>query len=209
MTQNQLTYWRDRESQRSNLANETQQRLNYYETQRHNRELEKLESEKRKIEQQNANTSRFSAKVSDKLANQNYIIQSASNAEQRRSNQYNELLKKMGLLQSQYEATTNRQRQLEEQRKNNMSASIQLSTLSEQSRANQARESENMRSNLMNESIRRKQQDIDRMTFAETRRHNVQSEKNQVLQAQYNLVGSLSNAIGRTITSLNRKGGTK
>lgn len=213
MTKNQLSYWQNEETKRSNVSREIETRranqaaerqnyLNYVEAVRHNKEMEKLENQKNTLQKYANQTNRTS------VAN-NYMIGATNARENVRSNRSNETLIRYQNITARQNAITSRLNYLNEQTRVNEQNRISLLNLAEIQRSNQAREQEILRSNVANESIRKRQNYIASQTLAEQKRHNVVSEKNQVLQAQYALVGSLSNAIGRTANSLlTKKGAT-
>lgn len=200
MTNLQLTYWRDQEQQRANLAREA-------ETERSNKanEAENYRSNTAReyeTNRHNVQTEILGTKQYNELVRHN----SAVEQEQRRTNLANESINqsKVGLgyaqLSYNYDQLGYNYANLSElQNHNRATENISYSQMMETNR-----------SNLANEQIKQTQntnQFVNNSTInSETARHNKAVEANQVYSTKMSLLGNLSNIIGRVGAAVVTKG---
>lgn len=221
MTSNQIQYWRnvetersnrtneqethrsnvvrERETMRSNLAKEFETNRHNVETERHNRNL-LLESRAQfkasnelgwyqAHEQNRANVARESENTRHNMATE--AAQSVANQNARYQAELNAKINQTRASTAQYMAETNRMGILEGVRHNTAMEGLSLLTTKEQKRSNMAREDENRRHNIAQESLSNRNLELDRQRLAESVRHNTATENLGMVHAVSELTTTL------------------
>lgn len=224
MTSDQINYWRYKEDQRSNLANEKETNRHNVstenETNRHNVTTEK------ETKRHNIRTEFLTSMSIIETRRHNMVteLQNASaQLEIQRANRAQEALARDRNIISMSQIGLGYAQLNETKRANLMNEALKLGSLNETIRSNQAREfntraqftsqlSETHRANLAQEALAAQRNSISRMQAAtdalrltETQRHNRQSELNERRGQNYQLIGTMMRSASSMIASSGKR----
>lgn len=200
MTKNQIEYWKNVETERTNRAQEL-------ENQRHNEKMESLKAAELKqnktLRQKELNQNKLLASLSNQLRSQELMEQTRSNRA-RESENTSSRVQSGQIAYSQQRISQNvAGEQLHETRRANQAQeSFRLTNLDEIKRSNLIKEQELYRSNIAQENLKAAQTSLDRQRIAEQARANRVNEGIRRTEVVTNLVGSLANVAARSLSSL-------